>query len=328
MLGVLAEQLFGWPFWVGILLGSLLSVVYVYLGGFNAVVRTDLLQFALMFLGFAVLLIILVSRYGGWSFIVANVPETHLTWHGGRPGLYIASWYFIALATLIEPAFYQRCYAARSEGVARSGILLSIACWAVFDFMTTSCGLYARALLPELADPVASYPALATTVLPVGLLGLFLLALLATVMSTVDSYAFLSASTFGNDILRRLGLIGEAQVVKFTRLGLIVTMVLAVGLAMFFRSVVEIWYVFGSIGTPALLIPVFTAFVGRRRLSSAGALISVAVSTLVSLVWWLSQFLTGTGGYWWDLEPVLPGLAVSLLIFLLAGKSRPRPLPK
>ena len=133
MLGVLCQYIFGWPFWLGVLLGTLFSIVYVYLGGFNSVVRTDLFQFALMFVGFIVLLVVLVSQYGGPEFLQDNLPERHLTWHGGKSHLYIATWYVIALATLIEPAFYQRCYAAKSAGVARKGILLSILCWMVFD---------------------------------------------------------------------------------------------------------------------------------------------------------------------------------------------------
>jgi SSS family solute:Na+ symporter len=327
MLGSLAEQLFGWPYWTGVVLGTLLSGVYLYMGGFRSVVRTDILQFVLMFLGFAVLVIVLVTQYGGLSFIQERVPETHLTWHGGRSGWYIAVWYVIALATLVEPAFFQRCYAAKSERVARNGIFISIICWAVFDFMTTSCGLYARALLPDLADPVAAYPLLAAKVLPAGLFGLFLLGVLATVMSTVDSYAFIAASTFGNDILRRLGLIGEDKVTRFTQLGLVITMALAIILALFFRSVVEIWYVFGSVGTPALLVPVFTAFVGKRRLPPNWALTSVILSGGVALVWWTSQYLSPATEFWLNLQPIFPGLAVSLVIFGLKSRRLSPDLP-
>jgi len=273
MLGVLAEQLFGWPFWVGVLAGSLLSVVYVYLGGFNSVVRTDLLQFGLMFAGFAVLLITLITQYGGYSYLMASLPETHLTWHGGNSGWYLATWY--------------------------------------------SCGLYARAILPDLADPISSYPALATAVLPVGLLGLFILAILATVMSTVDSYSFLAATTFGNDILRRFGLIREEQINRYTRLGLVITMVLAISLALFFKSVVEIWYVFGSIGTPALLVPVLVAFLGKQKPAGWVALVSIGLGGGVSLIWWLSRCLSVSGEYWFGIEPIFPGLAVSLLWWLV-----------
>ncbi len=327
MLGVLCQQLFGWPFWLGVLAGTLFSVVYVYLGGFDSVVRTDEFQFLLMFGGFVMMFVVLVSGYGGFDFLQSNLPPEHLTWHGGNRSWYIITWYVIALATLIEPAFYQRCYAAKSAPVARKGILISILCWMIFDFLTTTCGLYARVLLPNLADPVSSYPALALKILPVGLMGLFALALLATIMSTVDSYSFLAASTFGNDIMPRIIRIGESAVTVWTRVGLVISTVLAVALALFFRSVVDIWYVFGSIGTPALLVPVFTSFVGRRRLPPRAALVSVALSGLISFVWYLSQFFNAEGAFWLGLEPIFPGLALSVLLFILFAVKTSRLLP-
>ncbi|MBU8932447.1 MAG: sodium:solute symporter family protein [candidate division Zixibacteria bacterium] len=325
MLGVLGEFLFGWPFWVGVLLGTLFSIIYVFIGGFRAVVRTDLLQFGLMFVGFAVLVITVVSTYGGLSFLQANVPANHFTWHGGNSGWYIAIWYVIALATLIEPAFYQRCYAARNANTARTGIFISIGCWMVFDFMTTSCGLYARALLPDLSDPLGSYPALAMMVLPVGLLGLFALSLLATVMSTVDSYSFIAASTFGNDIVGRLRKMSEEGIIRWTRLGLVFSAMLAVGVALFFRSVVDIWHTFGSIGTPALLVPVFSSFVGSRRLPAMWAFISILTSGSLSAVWLAAKYFREDGSYWFGVEPIFPGLILSIVLFLTLAKDRSMP---
>lgn len=322
MLGVLGEQLFHWPFWIGVTAGTLFSIIYVFTGGFDSVVRTDLFQFVLMFLGFIILFVVAVAKYGGLVFLNDNLPATHLTWHGGNSGWYIASWYVIALATLVEPAFYQRCYAAKDERVARNGILISIAAWAFFDFLTTSCGLYARSILPDLADPVGAYPALATALLPTGLLGIFALALMATIMSTVDSYAFLAASTFGYDIVGRIGRVAHDKLIWFTRLGLIISAGLAVVLALFFRSVVDIWHLFGSIGTPALLLPVLLAFLSKRPLNRWYATSSISVCTVVTSVWYISSTLTASGEYWFSLEPIFPGLVLSGLIaltFYLSG---------
>ncbi len=317
MLGVLGHILFDWSLAAGILIGTAISVLYVFTGGFRAVVRTDSLQFVLMFAGFAALLGILLSRYGGFGFLSQSLPETHLTWHGGNSGLFILAWYFIALVTLIEPTFHQRCYAARDEATARRGIVVSIVCWAVFDFLTTSCGLYARALLPELAEPIAAYPALAAMVLPIGLTGLFSLALLATVMSSVDSYSFLAASTFGHDIMPRLvGRRDDRSVNRWTRWGLGLSVFTAIVVAWFFQSVVEIWYAFGSIGTPALLVPVLAAFIGGRRLSSGGALMTIVIAGGLAAFWYASTHWTPDGDYWLGLQPIFPGLAVSIAIYL------------
>lgn len=325
MLGVLFQMLFGWPFWVGVLFGTAFSTIYVFAGGFNALIRNDLFQFGLMFLGFAVLLIFLFVTYGGSSFIAAHVPETHLTWHGGRSLWAVAVWYFIALTTLTEPAFFQRCYAAKSPQIAKRGILLSICCWALFDFMTTSCGLYARALLPNLADPVAAYPALANQVLPVGISGLFAVAMLVTVMSTVDSYSFIAASTFSNDLLRRIRPFDEAKITKMTRIGLGISTILALAVGLFFKSAVDIWYLFGSIGAPALVVPVVSSFWGKRRLSGQWAMLSILLSGALSLLWYFSSYWNA-GEYWFGVEPILPGLALSVLIYLLCSR-RPSQLP-
>ncbi len=320
MVGVLCQHLFGWPFWVGVVAGTFFSIVYVYSGGFRSVVRTDILQFTLMFVGFVLLVAAAFVRYGGWDYLQQHVPPTHFTWHGGNSPWYIAIWYFIALATLIEPAFFQRCYAAKSPAVARAGIFVSIACWAFFDFLTTMSGLYARALLPDLADPVASYPALGLHLLPVGLLGLFALALLATVMSTIDSYSHIAASTFSNDIVGRAMKLDDRGILKFTRIGLVVSGLSAVAVAILYRSVVDIWHAFGSIGTPALLIPVFTSYVGTRRLPPTWALLSIVFSGGISAIWLAASHIRADGSYWLGVQPIFPGLAVSLAIFLLRAQ--------
>lgn len=320
MLGILGQFLFNWPFWMGVTLGTLFSIIYVYFGGFRSVVRTDILQFILMFLGFFILLICVYFSYGGFDFLKANVPDIHFTWHGGNSSWYVAVWYIIALSTLIEPAFYQRCYAAKTPAVAKKGIFISIACWALFDFMTTACGLYARAILPELSDPLGSYPALALKVLPVGLMGLFALSLLSTVMSTVDSYSFLAASTFGNDIAGRFLKLKENEIIIYIRFGLIISAALAVIIAIFFKSVVDIWHALGSIGTPALLVPVFFSIVGRRKMASNAAFVSILLSGSLSTVWYTSKFMTANQSYWLNTEPIVPGLIISLIIFFCFSK--------
>jgi len=320
MLAVLIKFLLGWPLWLGALTGTIFSLFYVHLGGFRSVVRTDLLQFGLMFAGFFILLTMLIVSYGGLDFIKNSVPADHLTWHGGNSAIYIAIWYVIALATLIEPAFYQRCYAAKNENIARKGILISILFWIVFDFMTTSCGLYARALLPDLADPISSYPALAAEILPTGLLGLFALALMATVMSTVDSYSFLAASTFSRDIIWRIFGVSEDKITFYTRIGLFISALLALIAALYFKSVVDIWHDFGSVGTPALLVPLFFAFNGRWRMSPRIALLSVIFSGGLSLIWLISGYCSESGEYWWSVEPIFPGLFISILFFLFGSK--------
>ena len=316
MIGVLCRMLFGWPLWLGVILGALLSMIYAFRGGLAAIVRTEILQFLLMYAGFIVILIFAVSRFGGWEFLQTNLPPLHLTWHGENSPQYIFVWYFIAMSTLVDPAFYQRCYAARSEKVARQGILISVVCWMIFDFMTTATGLYAAAILPNLANPAESYPALAVKLLPPLARGLFFLSLLATIMSTIDGYAFLSAIALGKDVLWKIyGRGEEPRATFFSRLGLVVTFVIAVGIALWSQSVVDIWYQLGSLATPALLVPLASSFSEKWKMPSRWVALSMLFSAALSGLW----MVTGANGeYWLGLQPIYLGLVTSGMCFALA----------
>lgn len=316
MLGVLLRMFFGGPLVLWILAGAAASGLYVGIGGFRSVVRTDVLQFILMYLGFALLLAVAAGRYGGFAFLHESLPPAHLSWSGGRSLGAIAVWYVIALSTLVEPSFYQRCYAARSTSVARGGILVSILFWIVFDALTTFTGLYARAVLGPGTDPLTSYPALAERVLPVGLKGLFFVGLLAVIMSTVDSYSFLAAQSLGRDIISRArGEVGTWRLRRF-QWSLAASSLLAVLLAAWKGSVVGLWHDLGSLGTPMLLFPLAAGFRRPPLVPRRFVLPSMAVSGLTALLWLLAG--EPDGAYPFGLEPIYPGLAVSALI-LSAG---------
>lgn len=317
MLAVLLKFLFSLPLIWGLIIGTLISTCYVLIGGFKSVIRTDIVQFSLMFASFLILLPVAYFTYGGLNFLSSNLPANHLVWHGGQGAQYIIVWFFIALATLIEPSFYQRCFAAKTEKVAQRGIFYSIIFWIFFDFLTTFTGLYARAILPNLNDPVTSYLVLAQKLLPPVFFGLFLTGLLATIMSTIDSYSFLAAMTFGRDLLWRLKNEDSTQNIKrYTRIGLILSGVLAIVIAYYAQSVIRIWKDLGSIGTPALMIPMVTSFFPKLRMDKKSVIVSIIGSALISGVWVFSKSFNA-GKYLLGIEPIYPGLGFAGVIFVI-----------
>lgn len=319
MLGTLFAAMLGAPLVPCVIAAAILSVFYVDRGGLRTVVFTDQVQFVLMYAGFAVLLAFLFAQHGGLAFLTQRVPPSSFVWHGGNPASAIFVWYFIALSTLVDPGFWQRAYAAKDPATARRGVLVSILFWALFDFMTTASGLYARALLPTLRDPVYAFPELARLALPPVALGLFYLGMIATVMSTIDSYAFIAATTIGRDLVWRLrGSSEDHRLAEFSRWGLYGAALFAGVLAIANPSVIALWHDLGSIVTPALLLPVGLAFAGRGRLGSSGTLWLMVVPFLVSLGWVLVHAFPAAGSppaYPFALEPIYAGLAASLVTY-------------
>lgn len=328
MVGFLVQLITGWSLFICVLIGTLFSMIYVINGGFNSVVRTDKLQFILMFGGFIFLIIYLLFDHGGISFLRQNLPENHLTLTGGNSIQYILVWFFIALWTLIDPGFHQRCYAAKTPQLARKGILISVIFWMIFDFLTTSTGLYARALLSNIDAPL-SFPLLSHRVLPPLLSGLFLTGLLATIMSTVDSTFLLSAITMGHDFAGKLKSV-KFDRVNLIRIGLVVSAIVSIGLCLLFPSVIQLWYIIGTLFIPPMLVPVLGTYYHFFRLTNPHVKLNLIIPFLTSLFFLIQSFSNSQSmtnvEYWLRVQPMYPGLLVSIAILsidkIIKGKSK------
>jgi SSS family solute:Na+ symporter len=318
MLGDLLGIYLGVPLVLAVVAGTAFTIVYVAAGGFRSVVSTNILQFVLMYLGFIVVLPVALHHAGGLGAVWAALPAANRSWDGGLGTQAVVVWYFIAMQTLVEPTFYQRCYAAETPAVARRGVLISVAFWVLFDFLTTFTGLTARALMPSLANPVLSYPELGRLVLPSAANALFAVGLFATVMSTAHSYLFLAAATIGHDVAPELA--AKVDERRWTMAGLALTGAAAIALALALRSVVAIWHDVGSIVTSALLLPLALSHGPERfRFGARWAAPAIAATALVATGWILART---DGRYPLGLEPIFPALAVSAVLWVV-GRARP-----
>ena len=320
-IGILLQFTTGLSFGLSLLMSTGLSLSYIWLGGFKAVVRTDGLQFGFMFVGFLLLLIFSMKSSGPISKLV--LPVSHLNITGGASIQYIVVWFFIALWTFVDPGFYQRCAAAKSPQTAKKGILISIGFWFIFDMLTLSTGLYAKALLTA-GDPLFAYPRLGAVVLPPLAYGIFITGLLATIMSTIDSLGLISAITFGRDILWRIQSPTSTDKLKwnnestiFVRKGLIITAFIALILAFSIPSVVKLWYGLGSILVPGLVLPFLLSFKNNRP--KENILLMMVSPVLVSIFWTLLGKLLN--GYPFGLEPFYPGILTSVLVYVIKVKN-------
>jgi SSS family solute:Na+ symporter len=318
MLGVLIEQVTGWPTVTAVAVAAAFSALYVGISGFRSVVRTDILQLILMYGGFLILLPAALAHTDGLSGLWSALPPENRSWDGGLGWQTVVVWYLIAMQTVVEPAFYQRVFAARSPRVARTGVLVSVAMWIVFDFLTVFTGLAARVLLPDLADPMSAYPSLAALVLSPWAAAFFTLGLFATVMSTLDSYLFIAATTIGHDFSQ--GSRDPQTERRRTRCGLALSAMLAALGAMIFDSAVAVWHDVGSVVTSTLLLPVLAIHLPPLwRPSQRGAVSAMVLAAATSSFW---IFGADAVGYPLNIEPMFAGLAVSascLLIDRLLG---------
>ena len=138
-------------------------------------------------------------------------------------------------------------------------------------------------------------------------------------MSTVDSFSFISAFTIGKDLTSLLNLKqDETNILRYTRVGLVMTAILSIMLAMYFEYAVDIWYLLGSFIVPALLFPLIA---GLYRIKLKYAPLLMSIPMIVSVCWYLYGLVHPTSdgypNYIWGLDPMYPGLLVSGILFAM-----------
>lgn len=317
MLANIFTMLFKTNLLTGLVIALLLILPYMLRGGYRADIYTDAFQFFVMFGGFILFFYFCWNSIGNFNFLTNNLPATHLQLTGGASPIFILVWFLIALWTFADPGFHQRCNAAKSGEVAAKGILISIALWALFDFLTTTTGLYARAVFPNLKNPSLSFFLLADRILAPGVKGIFYAGVFATILSTFNSLMFLSATTIGNDFISHLSQKKTVKIVSNTKLGLLLTGLVAGLLAYFIPSVVQLWYTIGSIAIPGIIFLVVGSYYKTFRIENKFAAAEIIFASGFSLFWFFVKKFISADSLWFQVEPMIVGLTTALVIHLI-----------
>lgn len=308
----------GTSYTTGVLIGAAVILYYTTVGGFKAVAYSDLLQGVLMFFGLLVMPIVGISAAGGWAALMARLRaiDPSLLEPMGTLGFSVAGvmsalgFMGIGLAFLGAPQLLTRFISARGRKDITTGGLLAVICIIVFDLGAVFAGMAGRSLFPGLADQETILPVMAAELFPPIITGLFLVIVLAAIMSTVDSLLILVSSAVVRDVVqktfwpdlpeRRLSLYGKLVTVVIGAGAL----VLALGeVRVIFWFVLFAWSGLASAFTPVILCSLFW-----KRTTREGAIVGMLAGFLTTVIWVLvfkAQF--------YDLYEMLPGFAAGFL---------------
>ena len=318
-LGVLLHMIFGWGHVGGwMIAGTALVLAYSTSGGLRSVVLSDMIQFFVMCLSVALVIAFSFSSFGGLTWLRAqpSIPASH--WNPLGEGIPIGStlvWGLVAFGTLVDPNFYQRCLAAESPRTAKRGILFATLIWVCFDFCTTFGALYALAVIPE-AESLTAYLTYSVQLLPPGLKGFFLAGILATILSTLDSYLFLSGTVTAYDLAPKKW----KGSVRVHHLGTLGVGVVAVVLTQLFMDtpLVDVWKFFGGFSTACLLLPLMVGLALPGRLRDQDFVLACLGGVVALLGFWGVQWILPEGHVALEWEPfyfgvlgTVPGLSFS-----------------
>lgn len=282
-MGLIGELAFGWSFATGAMAGAAFALVYTVLGGLWAAALTDTVQFVLMCVSIAAAAVVVLLRVGPPEAIGERLgPEVLAPF--GELGLgEILVFAGAALTPLVEPAFYQRTFAAHSGKQVVRALLIGLVLWIAYDWIVVYLGVAGRDLvasgaLPADLDESAILLHVAAEVLPVGLLGLFLAGCLAAAMSTIDSYTMIAAGNIVYDAWPavRGTPLSDRTLLQASRMLTVVTLAISVALALRFDRLRDAWIFMATLLLSTALVPMMAAlFLRRRPPARAGQIASV-----------------------------------------------------
>ncbi|HSV96822.1 MAG TPA: sodium:solute symporter family protein [Spirochaetota bacterium] len=260
-----------------IILSGAVFIAYTALGGQYSVIKTDVIQFFIIVAGVAVCVVYGISSAGGLSRMFLDSPAGHwsfpLSESFGTVKL-LTFLFFVGLPYLAGPDIYSRLFSARTPEVARRSSAITALILIPAAFGITLIGMVARVLLPGIS-PENSFPSLAMYILPVGLNGLVIAALLAAVMSSASTCLLTTGTILTMDVIAPIGgkKLGEGMLLLLSRVMVIIAGIIAVLVAIFSEGIISALLLAYTVYSAGVVVPLLLGFYARRlRLNQAGAI--------------------------------------------------------
>lgn len=302
----------------GMYLIAFFVIVFTAAAGMASVAYLDLV------IGMLVTCIVIVSApvllhsAGGWEGVRRSLPASHFQVLGD---LSLSQALGFTLPTMLlmigNQGMYQKFFSARSERDAKYAVSGWIVGTLILETLIIMVAVIGSARFhPD--NPREIIPTTARLGLPPLLGALLLGGVFAKIISTANNYLFSPASNIIHDVYQRFINPHASE-----RKNLLVSRLVVVGLGIFallqaaqfesiLRAALYAYTVYGAAVTPAVMAVFFW-----KRTTTAGAICSIALGTVITVAWNLANV------QWMD--AVYPALAVSLLSLVVVSLLTPPP---
>jgi SSS family solute:Na+ symporter len=339
--------------WIAVLVLIVPSAVYLYLGGFRAVVLTDVVQFVVMA---AFMVILAVSALGAASEaapggILAALSEASPPASGAGETLSLGFLGFVfplilllgfLPGWLVEQDLTLRLQAARDTREARKAAWLGLGCITTFVLVLPSIAAFCALVVfpPEGGAPAAAVGADATGIVTAFIarmgpaLAVFMVVgVTACQMSTVDTFTNVSAMPIAYDLIVPVflrGRVSDRVRVVIARTVTLLTLGLAALLAMVSGSLGDVYNISSGVLSACIAVPALFLFWKRTTLpavlaaAAAGFVGTVGMYGLENKGWSesfaLPGFLEASAGYNYVATGVVLSVVTIILVSLVTRK--------
>jgi solute:Na+ symporter, SSS family len=274
---------------------AVVVAIYTIPGGLSSAIRVDLIQGILLILG-SIVLTIIVSAKGGASYIADQIQngsnmmklvrpmnDTSVPWLGMIVGIPVLGFFFWGN----NQSLVQRALAAKNIDEGRKGVLLVGLLTLLTLFVIIIPGVMAKKFFPGLEKPDMVYPSLVIKMLPTGLVGLLLAALIAALTSTLSGLLNSVATLFTMDFyIKKKKNASSKEMVRVGRIISLVALIIAVlwapQIGERFKSLLKYYQEMLSMLAPPI-VAAFILGVFYKRINNKGAFAGLMAGAFLGL---------------------------------------------
>lgn len=311
---LLCSVVMGWDLKISILIFTIIVGIYTVLGGLWAVFLTDFIQMFVMIVGLGAVVIIGLQMNGGFTGLKEVVPESYFNFiQPGELGTTIASVLYSIPAIFCSFDIIQKVMAAKSPQVAKNSCFWASGGVIIFAICIPLIGILGYAILgPNVENPESISAMLIATILPTGLKGLGVAAILATLMSSSSACIMAASSVLTNDLFPLVSSFRTMDNKKKMRLSMIATLILSILcwlLATFMESALTNMELAWTALSCGAFIPLIFGLLWKKT-SSKAAITCMFAGSITGLLW---VFLDNPMG----LRPVIPAYIVGIIVIVV-----------
>lgn len=318
----LFEATFGLEYMTALLVGSFIIVSYTFLGGYNAVSWTDFIQGILMLLALLITPLVVIYEVGLSKGIelIRSIDPSHLDILSGASLISIISLMAWGLGYFGQPHILVRFMSIKNSNDIPQAKTIGMSWMTLSVLGSLSVGFFGYAYILangiDLQDSEKIFITLSQLIFNPWIAGFLLAAILAAIMSTIDSQLLVSSSVLTRDIYQALirKNASDNELVWVGRATVILIALIALALSMekdssVLKLVSYAWAGFGASFGPLIILSLYNS-----NITKSGAIAGMITGTLTVIIWKQLE-----GGLF-DLYELLPGFIFAWFAIILFSK--------
>ena len=314
----------------GTIIAAIFIILYTMLAGLVSVAYTDVANGIIILISFVIAIPIFLVKAGGFEGMAISFAEMgkndHMNFWGVYSGMDIINFCLPSFLLIMGDAnMYQRFFASKDAKGAKSATKTLIVAVLIAELMIIVAAWIASSMIPD--AEVGKYVLIYASheFLPPFIGAIMMTTIVGIIISTADSYLLVPTTTLMRDIYLNYfnKNADQAKIVFLSRVLVIVLGIIAYAVSLgfaksagFFERALYAYTIYGAAITPSLVAALFW-----KGATKEGAIASILVGTLTTLLWKESSFIMNIVPVeiYGNMDEVLPAITFSVISLVLVS---------